>query len=217
MIDHDGDPDGYTRLEAIRSAWWYYIPATIVGTSTIMCIFGANVLNKRQQVAMSSAYALISNSYNEYKSKLKELYGKEAHDKIVDAIASEKAKDVYISSCGFLENSTLTFDDRDPNDTRLFYDSFSERYFESTCVQVLEAEYHLNRNWILGGEVSINDLYNFLGISTIEGGDDLHWFWSDGIEWIDFNHRRTVLDDGLEVYIVDLVFPPRYEKPDDYC
>lgn len=46
---HDGDPNAYTAVEAVRSAWICYIPAAITGTATIVCIFGANVLNRQQQ------------------------------------------------------------------------------------------------------------------------------------------------------------------------
>lgn len=80
--NHDGDPEAYSKLEAVKSAWVCYIPAAISGTATIFCIFGANVLSKRQQAALTSAYALLNDSYNNYKDKLKELYGEEAHQKI---------------------------------------------------------------------------------------------------------------------------------------
>lgn len=69
LINHDGDPCGYSKTEAIRSAWVYYIPSTVIGVSTITCIVGANVLNRHQQASLSSAYALINKSYNEYKEK----------------------------------------------------------------------------------------------------------------------------------------------------
>lgn len=212
-VNHDGDPEAYSKLEAVRSAWVCYIPAAISGTATIFCIFGANVLSKHQQAALTSAYALLNDSYNNYKDKLKELYGEEAHQKIIDAIAAEKAKDVYITADGICESTSLSFDERNPDDMRLFYDAFSRRYFESTIAQVLEAEYHLNRNLSLGGDVCINDFYNFLGIEPIDGGDYLSWFYfyEDGISWIDFNHRKTVLEDGLEVYVVDIVYTPRMD------
>ena len=74
--------------------------------------------DKRQQAALTSAYALLNDSYNNYKDKLKELYGEEAHQKIVDAIAAEKAKDVYITSTGLVRNSSLDFDEHDPNDEK---------------------------------------------------------------------------------------------------
>ena len=88
--NHDGDPYAYTKKEAFMSAWKCYIPTAAFGLSTIACIMGANALNSRKQAALTSAYALINQSYKEYKDKLKELYGEEAHNAIVDSIVSEK-------------------------------------------------------------------------------------------------------------------------------
>lgn len=207
-INHDGSPDSYTKIEAVKSAWIYYVPATIAGVSTIVCILGANILNKRQQASISSAYALLNSSYQEYKNKLKELCGEETHQKIVNALAVEKAKDVYISANCICRCSSLYFDEQNPEDIRLFYDTFSKRYFESTIPRVLEAEYHLNRNWCLGGEITVNEFYKFLGIEPIEGGNKLGWDYSDGLAWIDFIHHKTVLDDGLKVYIIEFMFAP---------
>ena len=192
-----------------------YIPASLVGMSTIACIFGANILNKHQQATITSAYALLSNAYQDYERKTKEIFGEEGHQKILDAIAAEKADDVYISSPGICGSDSLSFSERNPEDARLFYDSFSRRYFESTIPQVLEAEYHLNRNWALGREICVNDLYDFLGIDKIPGGEALGWFYEDGISWIDFNHHKTVLEDGLDVLVIDIEFPPRLVTDDD--
>lgn len=207
--NHDGDPCAYTTAEAIRSAWKYYVPAFAVGTSTIVCIFGANILNQRQQAAITSAYALLNEAYRDYTRKTKEIFGEEGHKQIMEAIAVEKAHNVYMSSPSICECGTLAFDDRDQEDKRLFYDTFSKRYFESTVPQVLEAEYHLNRNWVLGMVVCVNDFYDFLGVDKIPGGDELQWFYEDEIGWIDFNHQKMVLDDGLEVLAIDMVFAPR--------
>ena len=41
-------------------------------------------------------YALVDQSYKDYQRKLKELYGKEAHEKIMDALNVEKAEERYI-------------------------------------------------------------------------------------------------------------------------
>lgn len=37
----------------------------------------------------------------------------------------------------------------------------------------------------------------------------------NGISWIDFNHHKTVLNDGLEVYVIDIEYPPRLWDEDD--
>ena len=58
-----------TKFEVVQVAGPVYIPSIIMGISTIACIFGANALNKRQQAALMSAYALLDNSYKEYYEK----------------------------------------------------------------------------------------------------------------------------------------------------
>lgn len=106
---HDGDPYAYTKKEAFIAAWKCYIPAVAFGASTIACIMGANALNRRQQAALTSAYALVQSSYKEYKDKLKELYGEEAHNAIMDSIIKEKCKDISISANGGWYDSSLDF------------------------------------------------------------------------------------------------------------
>ncbi len=58
-----------TKLEKFKIAGPVYIPAVITGAATIACIFGSNVISKNQQATLMSAYALLDNSYKEYKKK----------------------------------------------------------------------------------------------------------------------------------------------------
>ena len=215
--NHDGDPYAYTKKEAVVSAWKCYIPAVAIGASTIACIMSANALNRRQQAALTSAYALVQNSYKEYKDKLKELYGEEAHNAIVDSIMSEKCKDISISATGGWFNSSLDFGEgTEPEIVRTFYDSFSKRYFETTIEKVIQAEYHLNRNFMFAGTIPLNDFYEFLGLEKTDFGDTVGWSSVNGdIYWIDFNHRRVTLDDGMEVYVIDMVFEPTADWMED--
>lgn len=178
--NHDGDPYAATKLEAVKSCWKCYIPAAATGVATIICIFGANTLNKKQQASLASAYALVNRSYSDYKHKLKELYGEDAHKKIMESIAAEKSSMPPITATGGFSNSSLEFEDAN-EEQRLFYDSFSKRYFQATISQVLQAEYHINRNMVLGAFVTLNDFYDFLGISHVEGGDVVGWLLSDSM------------------------------------
>lgn len=215
--NHNGDEYAATKLEMVASAWKCYIPATVVGASTIVCIFGANALNRHQQAALTSAYALVNNSFKEYKNKLKELYGEETHNNIIDSIAKEKAEDIHITADGGWYCSTLDFDEGlEPEVTRTFFDSFSNRYFESTISKVIQAEYHLNRNFMFAGVISLNEFYEFLGLEKTKAGETLGWSSCNGdIYWIDFNHHRTALEDGMEVFVVDMVFEPTPEWLED--
>ena len=199
-----------TFEETISTVWTIYIPPVVAGMSTIACVFGANILNKRQQASLASAYALIDNSYKEYKAKLKELYGEEAHNNIVDAIAAEKCDEVHISAGGL--TSAYTQEIESDAEPRLFYDEYSGRYFETTIEKVLLAEYHLNRNYILRGFAKLNEFYEFLGLEPTDYGENVGWDICGGIYWIDFNHRKAFIgddNDGFECYIIEMPHYPR--------
>ena len=152
-----------TTLEKIKVAGPHYIPSILIGAGTIACIFGANILNKRNQASLISAYALIDNSYKEYKKKMTELYGDEAHKEVISSIAKDKYTD----------------DIRVSDDKQLFYDEFSHRYFESTLEDVIKAEYNTNRQLQCNGGVYLNEYYEFLGLEPNPGGTELGW--SSGI------------------------------------
>ena len=187
-----------TKLESVRIAGPIYIPSILVGASTIACIFGANMLNQRKQAALMSAYALLDSSYKEYKNKVEELYGDGADREVRTEIAKDKLNEADISI--------------EP-DKQLFYDEFSGRYFESTLADVLRAEYELNRYLSEWGGAYLNDLYELLDIPTTDYGDHLGWsacgmyemYWS---QWLDFEHQKIVLDDGLECTIISFLQEP---------
>jgi len=196
-----------TKTECVKAAWKPYIPAAAVGVTTILCIFGSNYMSRRQSAAMAATYALLGKSYSEYKNKVCELYGQEAHEKVMEALAMERARDVDIWAATATIDAYNGFADADEEE-RLFYNAVTKTYFQSTISRVLQAEYHLNRNFVLEGAVSLNDFCEFLGIKPVKHGDDLGWNCYNDILWIDFGHTKTVLDDGLECYIIDVAFEP---------
>ena len=195
-----------------------YGPTVVLASSTIACIFGSYVLTRKQQAALASAYTMLYTSYNEYQAKVKELYGEETHNAVMDAIVKEKCKEIEITAYTGFANSSLSIDDRaNPEVVRTFYDPISERYFESTLSKVIEAEYHINRNFVLGALITLNDFYEFLGLSPTEYGETVGWFVSDELYWIDFDNRMVTLDDsddGMEVCVIYPVYYPRL--PDEY-
>jgi hypothetical protein len=73
-------------------------------------------------------------------------------------------------------------------------------------LSVLNAEYHLNRNLTLRGEVCVNEFYGFWGIEGIESGSAVGWSMDEltegGIMWLDFENIPVKLEDGLEGYII---------------
>lgn len=197
--------DKLSNKEKIITTTHIYLPTIIIGVSTIACILGANVLNKKQQASLISAYALLQKSYNEYRDKVDELY---ENSSIVD---KEIAKDVYDNT-----KPSVSSDEK-----CLFYDMFSKRYFESNKVDVIAAEYHFNRNFTLRGYATLNELYEFLGVDKIDGGDSIGWSIDAGLSfygysWIDFEHDFVTTDDGMEVCLISMPFAPTSDYLDGW-
>lgn len=195
-----------TKLELVKVAAPAYIPTAVSGVTTLACIFGANILNKRHQASLMSAYALLDNSYKEYRNKVKELHGDDEDKRVIEEIAKDKLR----------ESAIIREDEK-----QLFYEPFSGRYFNSTMEDVLRAEYMINREILVSGYASVNELYDYLGLERIDGGNALGWsssimadaYWQ---YWLDFEHDKLVDDDGLEYYVITMSCDPSTERDDEY-
>lgn len=194
-----------TKVEMIKVAAPVYIPSVLIGVSTITCIVGANILNKRQQAAIASAYALVSRSYSEYRTKTKEMLGEDGEKEIQAEIVKDNYKKADISD--------------EDDGKQLFYESYSERYFRATDEQILAAAYDLNRLVQEEGGLSLNVYFRMLGLEETDYGEYIGWsanqmmdtYWTS---WVDFHCTKVEMDDGLECYILDILEP--MEGYDEY-
>lgn len=180
-----------TKFEKFKTVAPIYIPSVIVGASTLACMFGANILNKKQQAALASAYALLDSSYKEYVGKVRELYGEEGDMKV----RTEIAKDHYEEDMSVAREKLL------------FFDNHTLQFFESTIEDVLSAEHRLNEMLTNMGYASLNDFYELLGLPPIEGGNAIGWSVSSSDEFvnparIEFQHEKIKLTDNMEGYLI---------------
>lgn len=206
LLENAKDEKGeeLTKWKKIKIAGPVYIPAIITGAATIACIFGSNIINKRQQASLMSAYALLDSSYREYKRKTEELYGEEAGKHI----RSEIAKDKYTGDISLSDGKK-----------ELFFDFYSGRYFESTKEAVMWAQYETNRAMFVNGAVCLNEYYEFLGLEQKPEYENIGWscgqieemYWHP---WIEFDYEETVIDEeseyseGIECTIIYLPMEP---------
>ncbi len=195
-----------TKREVVQVAAPAYIPPIIMGATTIACIFGANVLNQRNQASLISAYGVLDQYYKDYRNKVNELHGEDTDDEVLNEIAKDRYDEgQYIKE----------FEDK-----QLFYDEFSGRYFESTIEEVKDAEYHFNRNFALIGYADLNEFYTFLGIEEVEYG--FYMGWSQyvgeayyGYKWVDFTRHMIDMEDGNKCCVIRMPFEPHYDYLDE--
>ena len=177
-----------------------YAPTAAAGAATILCMFGANGLSRKQQASMLAAGALMEQTYKKYRDKAEELIG----DNIDKLVRDDLNEDIPLDK-----------------EERLFYYNYYEdgeqpeygSYFPLTAEKVLRAEMELNRIFILRKVATLNDFFKLLGLKPVDGGDNLGWSIDLGSEyygysWIDFEHYDAKLEDGMECTIITTPFPP---------
>lgn len=187
------------NVERLKVAVPLYVPVVLLTGGSLACIIGATVLNTKHQRSMMAAYILLENSFKQYKDKVVELYGSDVPKKVETEITNDK------------------FDEKKPqmknSENDLFYDEYRDEFFESSLDYVREAMYHVNRNFILRGYSTLNEVYDFLNLSHTEQGDILGWStdygWCYyGYSWIDYYCERRESRDGTEYYAIIFPFPP---------
>ena len=147
-----------------------YAPTALMTGASIFCIFGSNHLSKVRIAALASAYIASENNLKEYKDKVLEVAGKKKAQEVKDELIQDKIdKNPATAANTIIPTITNTVD------LSLWYDVISDRYFYSNADYIRRAEIEgqamLNQN----GFVSLNDIYNLLGIKEIPLGDDIGW------------------------------------------
>lgn len=198
------DNQSLTNFEKALVVTPVYFPTILFGAATVTCIFGANMLNKKKQATLVSAYAYLNSSFNEYKDKVKAIYGEDGEKRVREEIA----KDKYIQQ-------SMSESDKDI----LFFDEYSGRYFESTLFNLQNAVYKLNRTFALEGYTNLNEFYRYVDLPETEYGEVLGWSGLKCWEvfnnaWIEIKWEDMELPDGLVAQAIRFPIPPEegYEE-----
>ena len=170
-----------------------------VGAATVGTIFGAHILDKKQQAALMSSYAMLNEFHKAYRQKNIEINGEEADEKVVDAMARER----YDYHCTDMTcpDAKMTFVEDISGDEIIAYER-----------DIIDAEYHLNRDYILSCGATVNLWRSMLGLPLKPEYDKQGWDMDGGIYWLDFEHRKE--PDG-RVRIVPIFSPVEGEAYGD--
>ena len=158
---------GYKFTDALRLTWTCYMPAAISITATSAAIIGGTVLSERRYAAMAAAYTVSQDVLEKYEDRVKELTGKKGSD-----TRSAIARDVIEENLERPENKSVII----TGENVLISDSYSGRVFPSTITKVQKVLNQINSDLINGiSSVSLNELYQCLGLEQISMGDELGW------------------------------------------
>lgn len=189
----------------LKNTYKYYIPTmglAIIGISSIVL---ANRVDAKQKAVLSSLYGLANTTLNQYKSAILEEVGKNKASKIKEIVSQNKIDNSPIP----IEYNAEYADGLD-----LCYDSLSGRYFLSNIEHLRRAQNDANFEMINSYSISLNELYDCIGISTSMLGSMVGWNTDCPIEMV---FDTTVhKESGKPVLVMDFMSLPKSLKEMKY-
>lgn len=194
-----------TFFDKAKACWPAYVPTGTALAIAMACGFGAQWMNEREISGLVASCAFIDKVYDSYRARAKKVAGEQLDFEVMRTNQKEM-EDAVNGKPAWDENQTFYLDLHPACIT-------NARFFETTMEMVQQAEYVLNRMFVLRGWVSVNDFLTLLHQPIIDGGDVYGWdvntgeVWY-GYQWIDFTHTHKKLDDGMLVCSIGLPFAP---------
>ncbi len=191
--------DTLTVKETVQAAWSCYIPAAVTATTSVACLIGASSVHLRRNAALATAYKLSETAFAEYREKTIEAIGDRKEMAIRDRIDKKHIDENPVSK-------TEVFITEKGNS--LCYDHWSGRYFRSDVDHINRAINEINRQMLVSmdGFVSLNDLYDELGLSHTPLGESFGWRIDNGL--IEPRLGSQIADDGTPCIVLDYNIAP---------
>ena len=181
-----------------------YIPTAVTAGVTIGCIISGNAISTKQTAAMAALYAGATKTYSDYRNKVIEKKGAE-FDKEIQA-------EITRDNPGF-HRQMLTC----PDGKFTFVEPVTHQVFQRYEREVMDAEYHFNRNFVLRGYAPLSEFLYFLGIPVTPESQMVGWSIADGFSWIDITHELLDVDvDGNNLYQLAYDIEPSAEFLDGW-
>jgi hypothetical protein len=186
--------------EVVKTTWKCYIPAAVTCGASVACLIGASSVNLKRNAALATAYKLSETALAEYRDAVVETIGEKKERDIRDKVAEKRVKKNPVTKSDVIVTG---------NGITLCFDAISGRYFQSSMQKIESAKNKINERMLCENYVSLNDLYEELGMECTKIGDDLGWnIFGDGL--LDISFSSQLADDGTPCLVMDYSVAPRY-------
>ena len=185
--------------ETVKTVWKCYIPSAVMTTASIACLIGASSVHIKRNAVLATAYQLSETAATEYRNKVVEAIGAKKEEAIRDSVNKDRVEknpvtknEVFITEKG----------------NTLCYDHMSARYFKSDIDKIHKAINEINRRINQSYYVSLNELYDELGLDGTSLGDELGWNSDMGL--LELHLSSQIADDGTPCLVLDFNNMPKY-------
>jgi hypothetical protein len=197
-LELDND-ERLTRMELLQATWRTYLPATLVGLTTIACIVGANKINIRRNAAIAGLYSITESTMKKYQEKVIETIGEKEHIKIRESLVEDELVNNPVMEDKIFVTGT---------GETLCYDTLSGRYFFSSQETLRRAENDFNKELLSGYYEDLNGFYRLIGLEDIEMGHNVGWTTD---KLMDLYFTSKVAANGEPCLVIEHDSPPKHD------
>lgn len=162
-----------------------YAPAIILGGASVAALTGSHVQLTRRNSALSASMALVSQAYDEYRERVRQVVGEE---KELDIYRGLETQELEIDGKKKLVKVKTSPTGHSPY-ARLFDQSsdYWQNSVEFNRIFITLQQNQANHRLRADGYIFLNDVYQMLGLEKTTPGQIVGWVWQgDGDNYIDF-------------------------------
>lgn len=201
----DNNGANMRKKDLVKTYAKRYWPTAIIFALTSGCIISGQKMSQKQYKQLLGAYAGLGAGFAGYRGAVIDKYGEEADEELCEKASMAVMTDPCCID--LVEMDT-------PDEPLLYYEPVSKTYFRAYERDVILAEYHLNRNFLLKGEVNVSELLYFLGLEPTTESDEYGWNMTCGVAWIDMYHWQQKKPGKETYYELVYLFEPEKDYKD---
>lgn len=209
-----------------------YIPTIVAGSATLFCFWASHQVNVKSITALATSSALTSKLLKDYKQEMKKVLTPEQLDKVRKQVAEKRGTDIQQKKVDVAHPATMdapgevTANLIDGEKEHLFYEEWADRWFRAPLCSVMGAEMSVNRSLATTGSATLSQFYGYLGIDApdVVKGLENSYGWDveqigamSGDYWLDFDHTKSITENGEEYYIIGFDYAPIDLEQLNYC
>lgn len=171
-----------------------YGPSVVLGTFSIAAICKSHGILKQRNTALAAAYATLDQGFKKYKERVAERFGEDVEKEIRYGLTEKEIEEIVTTDNGkekTVKKKILAANGDFPSSPYAkFFDESNINWSkdaEQNKMFLYQAENWANKRLIAKGHLTLNEVYEYLGIPETKAGLVVGWVYDKNIEHkIDF-------------------------------
>lgn len=175
-----------------------YGPAIALGVASLGCMLASHRIMHKRNIALAAAYTAVDRGFKEYRGRVIERFGNELDRELKYNIKAKEIEEIVVDEDGSqhtVKKTVQVADVDQPSEWARFFDDGCrgwDKNPEFSLMFLLKQQEFATERLKARGWLTINEVYEALGIPRTEGGQVVGWYYDESDPL-----RDNVVDFGI--------------------